>query len=171
MNSEFSTKLSSGHPYQHVPEEYKEYCSIEPEKRAYKVQSLKNVLLRKSSLKLLRGYKDEKIRISVLHAPIWLWDVWKIHVLILQSLLKSVERSANFEKCTFEKIDESLTKFDPISRVPTYFLQTAPENNNKGTLKVCRKITKITDPNSGFFLDNGANLKMKFPSELSKLSI
>ncbi len=36
MNSEFSTKLGSGHLYQHVPEEYKLYCSIEPEKRAYK---------------------------------------------------------------------------------------------------------------------------------------
>ncbi len=36
MNFEFSTKLGSEHPY-HVPEEYKAYCSIEPEKQAYKV--------------------------------------------------------------------------------------------------------------------------------------
>ncbi len=60
MNSEFPTKLGSGHPYQHVPEEYKAYCSIKPDKQAYKVLSLKIVLLRKLSLKFLRGYKDEQ---------------------------------------------------------------------------------------------------------------
>ncbi len=37
MNYEFSTKFGSGHPYQHVLEEYKAYCLIEPEKQAYKV--------------------------------------------------------------------------------------------------------------------------------------
>ncbi len=31
INFEFSTKLGSEHPYQHVPEENKVYCSIEPE--------------------------------------------------------------------------------------------------------------------------------------------
>ncbi len=36
MNFEFSTKLGSGHPYQHVPKKYKAYCSIEPEKQAYR---------------------------------------------------------------------------------------------------------------------------------------
>ncbi len=72
MNSEFSTKFSSGHPYQHVPEEYKAYCSIEPEKRAYKVQSLKNVLLRKSHFKFLEDMKMKKIHISALPTPIWL---------------------------------------------------------------------------------------------------
>ncbi len=37
INFEFSTKLASGHIYQHVPEEYKAYCSIESEKWAYSV--------------------------------------------------------------------------------------------------------------------------------------
>ncbi len=37
MNFEFSTKLGGGRPYQHVPEEYKAYCLIEPEIRAYKI--------------------------------------------------------------------------------------------------------------------------------------
>ncbi len=32
MNFIFSTKLGSGHPYQHVPEDYKAYYSIELEK-------------------------------------------------------------------------------------------------------------------------------------------
>ncbi len=35
------------------------------------------------------------------------------------------------------------------------FLRTAAKINNKSTLKVCRKITKITHPNSGFFLGDG----------------
>ncbi len=29
LNSEFPKKLGSGHLYQHVPEEYKAYCSFE----------------------------------------------------------------------------------------------------------------------------------------------
>ncbi len=60
MNFEFSTKLNSGHPYQHVPEEYKAYYSIELEKRAYKTLILKNVLLRKSHLKFLEDIKTKK---------------------------------------------------------------------------------------------------------------
>ncbi len=107
MNFEFSTKFGGGHPYQHVPEKYKAYCSIEPEKRAYKVWISKNVLLRKSGLKFLEDIKTKKIHISTLSKPIWMkfdWDVWSIHVLILQSSSKCVEQSANFEKCTFEKI-------------------------------------------------------------------
>ncbi len=104
MNSEFSPKLGSGHPHQHVPEEYKVYCSIEPEKGAYKVQSLKNVLLRKSLLKFLEDIKTKKIYFSALPTLIWLWDVWSMNVLILQSSSKSVEQNANFKKCTFEKI-------------------------------------------------------------------
>ncbi len=147
MNSEFSTKFCSRRPYQHVSEECKAYCSIEPEKRAYKVQSLQNVLLR-----FLGGYKDLKRgHISALSAPIWLWHVWSIHVLNLQSSLKSVEQSANFEKCTFGKIGEFLTKVDPISGPPTAFLWAAAKIHNKDAVKVCGKITKITDPNLGFF--------------------
>ncbi len=61
MNFEFSTKLDSGHPHQHIPEEYKVYCSIELEKRAYKVRILKNVLLKKSCLKFLDTKKKKKI--------------------------------------------------------------------------------------------------------------
>ncbi len=60
MNFEFSTKLGSGHLYQHVPEEYKAYCSIKPEKRAYKLRILKNVILRKSPLKFLEDLKRKK---------------------------------------------------------------------------------------------------------------
>ncbi len=60
MNSEFSTKLGSEHPYQYVPEEYKKYCSIKPGKRAYKVQILKNVRLRKSRLKFFEDKKMKK---------------------------------------------------------------------------------------------------------------
>ncbi len=32
INFEFFTKLGSEYSYQHVPKEYKAYCSIEPEK-------------------------------------------------------------------------------------------------------------------------------------------
>ncbi len=72
MNFEFFTKLGSGHPYQHVSEEYKAYCSTEREKRAYKVRILKNVLLRKSCLKFLEDIKTKKIHIIALPTPIWL---------------------------------------------------------------------------------------------------
>ncbi len=72
MNFEFSTKLGSGHPYQYVPEKYKAYCSIEPEKRAYRVRILKNVLFRKSCLKYLEDIKIKKIHISALPTLIWL---------------------------------------------------------------------------------------------------
>ncbi len=72
MNIEFSTEFGSGHPYQHVPEEYKTNCSIEPEKRAYKVRILKNVLWRKSCLKFLEDIKTKRIHISALPTPIWL---------------------------------------------------------------------------------------------------
>ncbi len=65
MNFEFTTKLD-------IPEEYTAYCSIEPEKRAYKVWILKNVLLRKSRLKFLEDMKMKIIHISVLLTPIWL---------------------------------------------------------------------------------------------------
>ncbi len=104
MNFKFSTKLVNRHPYQHVPEEYKAYCSKEPEKRAYKARILKNVLLRKSRFKFLEDIKMKKIHISALPAPIWLWDVRSIHVRILQSSSESVEQNANFEKIYFEKI-------------------------------------------------------------------
>ncbi len=72
MNFEFSSKLGNGHPNQQVPEEYKAYCSIEPEKRAYKVWILKNVLLRKSRLKFLEDIKTKKIHILALRTQIWL---------------------------------------------------------------------------------------------------
>ncbi len=72
MNFEFSTKLGSGYPCQHVLEECKAYCSIQPEKRAYRVQNLKNVLLRKLLLKFLEDMKLKKIHIPALPAPIWL---------------------------------------------------------------------------------------------------
>ncbi len=71
MNFEFSTKLSSGHPHQLVPEEYKAYCSIEPEKRANKSRILKNVFLRKSGLKFLEDIKTKKIHISARPTLIW----------------------------------------------------------------------------------------------------
>ncbi len=60
MNFEFSPILGSGHPYQHVPEEYKAYCSIEPEKWAYKVWILKYIFLRKSHLKFLGDIKTKE---------------------------------------------------------------------------------------------------------------
>ncbi len=41
--------------------------------------------------------------------------------------------------------------FDQISELPLDFLLAAVEINNKDTLKVCRKIMKISDPNLGFF--------------------
>ncbi len=72
MNFESSTKLGSGHPYQHVPEKYKAYCSIKPEKQAYKVRILKDVLARKSRFKVFGGCSDEKFHISAIPAPIWL---------------------------------------------------------------------------------------------------
>ncbi len=60
MNFEFSTKLDSGHPHQHVPEEYKAYCLLEPEKRAYKVRILETVLLRKLPLNFLKDIQTKK---------------------------------------------------------------------------------------------------------------
>ncbi len=60
INFEFSTKLGSGHLYQHIPEEYKAYWSMEPENRACKMRILKNVLLRKLSSKFLEDIKTKK---------------------------------------------------------------------------------------------------------------
>ncbi len=71
----------------------------------------------------------------------------------------------------FDKIGEFLSKPDPISGLPIAFLWAAAELNNRGTLKVCKKITKIAQTNSGFILGDGANPMMKFPSEILKLSI
>ncbi len=59
MNSEFSTKLGSKHPYQHVPEKYKAYCSIEPEKRAYSAKFEKGTS-EKIAFKVFGGYNVEK---------------------------------------------------------------------------------------------------------------
>ncbi len=62
MNFEFSTKLGSVHPYQYVPEKYKAYCSIEPEKRAYRARILadfKKCTFEKIAFKVFGGYKDE----------------------------------------------------------------------------------------------------------------
>ncbi len=173
MNFVFSTKLGRGQPYQHVPEEYKAYCLLEPEKRPYKVQILQNVLFRKSGFKVFGECKDEKNSLSqqCLHqfswnlsviclkytctnpasssksveqsanfevfggykdeknsyfstsctnlAEIWLWDVWNIRVLILQSSLKSVEQSVVFRWSIwwlqhFKKNFFVLQIFDPI---------------------------------------------------------
>ncbi len=81
-------------------------CLTEPQKRAYKVRILKNVLLRK--LCLFGVSEDEKNwYLSTAYtnlAEISPWDVWSVHALILQSSSKSVEQSANFKECTFEKI-------------------------------------------------------------------
>ncbi len=71
------------------------------------MRNLKNVLLRKSCLQFLGGFKEEK---NSYHstaytnlAEILLWNVWSIYVLILLSSSKSDEQSANFEKCTLRK--------------------------------------------------------------------
>ncbi len=110
MNFEFSTNLGSAHPYQRVPEEYGAYCSIEPEKQAHKVRILKNVLLRKSCFKFLEDIKTKKksyLNTAYTYlAEIRLWDVWSMHLLILQSSSKFFEQSANFKKCTFKKISK-----------------------------------------------------------------
>ncbi len=70
--SKFFTKSDSRHPYQHVPEEYKAYCSTEPEKWVHKVRILKNVLLRKLCLKFSEDIKMKKIYVLALSIPIWL---------------------------------------------------------------------------------------------------
>ncbi len=82
---------------------------------------------------------------------------------------KSVEQSANFEKYTFEKINKFLTKFDPISGLPIAFLQATAKIDNEDTLKVCRKITKITDLNLGFFLGNGGIFQQEVPVRTFKI--
>ncbi len=58
-------------------------------------------------------------------------------------------RFENILSCKF------LTQFDLISRPLIAFSRAAAEINNKDTLKVCRKSTKITDPNLGLFLAMG----------------
>ncbi len=127
MNFEFLTKLGSRHPYQHVLEEHKAYCS-KPEKRAYKVQIWKNVLLRKSRFKVFRGYTNEKN--SYLNtacanfAETWLWNVWGIRVLILLISWKSVEQSANFKNVLLRKsclkfLEDIKTKKIHISAPPS----------------------------------------------------
>ncbi len=126
---------------------------------------LKNVLLRKSRLKFLESIKTKKF-ISQHHvhqlAEIWLRDVWSIHILILQSSSKSVKRSAIFHSSIWRPLHfknilfcEFLTQFDPISWPPIAFLLAAAKINNIDTLKICRKVTKITDPNLWFFLAMG----------------
>ncbi len=184
MNFEFSTKLYSGRPYQQVPEEYKAYCLIEPEKQAYKVRILKNVLLRKLCLKFLEDIKKNSYLSAVCtnFVEIWLWDIWSIHVLILQSSSKSVEQSMifrtsiwwpqHFKNTLFCKF---LTQFDPISEPLIAFLRAASEINNTDTLKVCKKITKITDPNLGFFVSTGRirgwNLQQNFKNRRFKSTL
>ncbi len=70
--------------------------------------NFKKCTFEKIAFKVFGGYKDEKNSyLSTAYnnlAEIWLWNVWSIHVLILQSSSTSVEHSANFEKCTYEKI-------------------------------------------------------------------
>ncbi len=116
-------------------------------------------------LKVFGGYKDEKNSISALPTPIWSkfgFEMSEVYVYyILQGSSKSVEQSVNFEKCTFEKITQFLTKFDPISGPPIAFLGATTKISNRGTLQVCRKITKITHPNSVFFLGDVANPRMR----------
>ncbi len=59
MNFEFSLKLGIGHLYQHVPEEYKAYCLIEPKKQAYSV-NFEKCTFEKIVFKVFEGYRDEK---------------------------------------------------------------------------------------------------------------
>ncbi len=74
--------------------------------------------------------------------------------------------AAAFQKLSFCKF---LTQFYPISGPLIAFLWVAAKINNKDILKLCRKITKITDPNFVFFLGDGTNPRMKFPAEYLKL--
>ncbi len=68
INFEFSVKLVSGHPYQHVLEEYKAYYSTESEKWVYKVRILKNILLRKSS-DICLGFQVVRCELVMISEP------------------------------------------------------------------------------------------------------
>ncbi len=86
----------------------------------------------------------------------------------LHALSQSVTDRLTFVDRLADREHSFLRIFNPIR--PNFgamdsYLQSAAKINNKDTLKVCRKITKITDPNLGFFLSYGANLKMKFPAQ------
>ncbi len=86
-------------------------------------------LLRKLYLKFLEDIKMKKIHLSAACTnltEIWLWDIWSIHILILQSSLKSVEQSANFEKYTFEK--NSFYVFGEYREGKNSYLSTAYTN-------------------------------------------
>ncbi len=110
-------------------------------------------MFEKITFKASGGYKDEKN--SYLSSAYTNLAVRRLKYTCTNpaKFIKLVDKSVNFEKCTFEKIGEFMTKFDPILGPPI----------GKGTLKICRKITKITHPNSDFFLGDGANNTMKFP--------
>ncbi len=62
----------------------------------------------KFEFQVFGGYKGEKNSyLSTVYtnlAEMWLWDVWSVHALTLQSSSKSIEQSANFEKCTLRKL-------------------------------------------------------------------
>ncbi len=166
MNFEFFTKLGSKHPCQHVPKVYKAYCLTDPGKRAYKVWLLTNVLLRKLCLKFLEDIKTKKIHISALLAvrrlkcstnPAKFIKIWWTECGIL--LINLVGISKTF---FFANVWSDSTRFRGCRYL---FWQVSTEINNNDTLKVYRKITKITDPNLVIFLGNKMCPRMKFPAE------
>ncbi len=108
------------------------------------------------------GYKDEKNHISALPTP----TGWNLAVRRLKNTCTNPAKFIKicWTKCNIMFINLAATEFqkhsflwisDPIPfnlRQPIAFLQVVTELNNKDTLKVCRKITIITDSKLGFFL-------------------
>ncbi len=161
INFKFSTKLGREHPYQYVPEEYKAYCSIEPEKQAYKVWILKNILLRKQHFKFLKDIKMKKIRISPVPSPIWLKLAARClkytYILILQRSSKSVKQSANFEKCSFKKIEFQV--FGRYKDKNDSYLSTTYTNLAEIWLWNVRSIRVLILQSSSKFVEQKANFK------------
>ncbi len=123
---------------------------------------LKNVLLRESHLKFLEDIKTKKIQISALPTPTG-WN------LVVRCLKYTRTNLAKFIKIYWTECDITLINLadvavqkhsflrilDQILGPLIAFLRAAAKINYKDTLKVCRKITKITDSNVGFFLAMG----------------
>ncbi len=134
----------------------------------------------KITFQVFGGYKKgKKSYLSTAYfnlAEIWLWDVWSIHVLILQVYQNLLTECGiplvNLVAAAFQRHSfcEFLTQFAPISGPPIVFLWAATKINNKDTLKVSWKITTITDPNLSFFLSNGVKFEDEIPGRTLKIN-
>ncbi len=82
---------------------------------------------------------------------------WHIFDITIEDVNVLSKISTHYQNCqhAVENVNVLSTECDQILGLRIAFLQATTEINNIDTLKVCRKIMKITDPNLGVFLSMG----------------